>query len=76
MLRERRFIGSLILRLQEAGAQVYVPRQDQDYAIGFGLQALAQRHLVETSAGLFRARQEELPLLRYYANSIAHLFPR
>jgi glycerol-3-phosphate O-acyltransferase len=64
-----------IQRLQAAGAQVYVPRQDQDYAIGFGLQALAQRHLVEEKDGLFRARTEELPLLRYYANSIAHLFP-
>ena len=65
-----------IQKLQEAGAQVYVPRQDQDYAIGFGLQALAQRHLVEEKNGLYRARAEELPLLAYYANSIAHLFPR
>jgi glycerol-3-phosphate O-acyltransferase len=65
-----------IQRLQGAGAHVYVPRQDQDYAIGFGLQALAQRHLVEEREGLYRARTVELPLLAYYANSIAHLFPR
>ena len=61
--------------LQAAGAHVYVPRKDQDYAIGFGLQALVQRHLVDESDGLFRVRTSELPLLRYYANSIAHLFP-
>jgi len=30
---------------------------------------------VEEKDGLFLARAEELPLLRYYANSIAHLFP-
>jgi hypothetical protein len=35
--------------------------------------ALARRAgLVEEQDGLFRAREEELPLLRYYANSIAH----
>ena len=35
---------------------------------------LTLRRLVEDADGLFRARREELPLLRYYANSIAHLF--
>jgi len=31
------------------------------------------RRLVEEREGLFSARREELPVLRYYANSIAHL---
>jgi hypothetical protein len=35
---------------------------------------LRLRHLVEERDGVFSAREEELPLLRYYANSIAHLF--
>ena len=30
------------------------------------------RHLVGESEGLYLAREKELPLLRYYANSIAH----
>jgi len=34
---------------------------------------LRSRHLVDESEGLFRAREEETPLLAYYANSIAHL---
>jgi glycerol-3-phosphate O-acyltransferase len=72
-----------ILRLMEElgrrGAHVYVPRSDQDYAITVGLRMLTLRRLVETSdegdgAGLYRARPEEIPLLRYYASSIAHLF--
>jgi glycerol-3-phosphate O-acyltransferase len=57
--------------LEEAGAQVYVPRGDQDYAVTFGLRTLVQRHLVTAENGLFRAVPGELPLLRYYANAIA-----
>jgi glycerol-3-phosphate O-acyltransferase len=59
--------------LEAAGARVYVPRRDQDYAIEAGLRVLTLRHLVEECDGLYSARAEELPLLRYYANSIAHL---
>ncbi len=36
---------------------------------------LTQRHLVEEKDGLFSARPEEIRVLRYYANSIAHLLP-
>jgi hypothetical protein len=36
---------------------------------------LRLRRLVEEREGLLAARAEELPLLRYYANSIAHLLP-
>jgi len=60
--------------LEARGAHVYVPRANQDYAVTVGLRMLTLRHLVtETAEGLYRARAEELPLLRYYANSIAHL---
>ncbi|HEY6320483.1 MAG TPA: 1-acyl-sn-glycerol-3-phosphate acyltransferase [Thermoanaerobaculia bacterium] len=59
--------------LEAAGARVYVPRSDQDYAIAAGLRMLTLRHLVEEREGLYTAREDELPLLRYYANSIAHL---
>jgi glycerol-3-phosphate O-acyltransferase len=60
--------------LTRRGAHVYVPRKDQDYAITVGLRMLTLRHLVDEKDGLFTARREELPLLTYYANSIAHLF--
>jgi glycerol-3-phosphate O-acyltransferase len=67
-----------VLRLMEElsrqGAHVYVPRSDQDYAITVGLRMLTLRRLVESAGGLYRARPEEIPLLRYYASSIAHLF--
>ena len=60
-------------RLRAAGARIYVPRQDLDYAFTVGLRMLTLRRLVDARDGLYQARAEELPLLRYYANSIAHL---
>ena len=63
-----------IEELERRGAHVYVPRGDQDYAITVGLRMLTLRRLVEESEGLYRAVPAELPLLRYYASSIEHLF--
>ena len=57
-----------------------MPRSDQDYAITVGLRMLTLRRLVDSTegeeehGGLYRARPEEIPLLQYYASSIAHLF--
>jgi glycerol-3-phosphate O-acyltransferase len=66
----------LVRELSDRGAHVYVPRGDQDYAITVGLRMLTLRRLVDAADGLYRARPEELQLLSYYANSIAHLFAR
>ena len=62
-----------IANLEGAGAHVYVPRRDQDYAVEAGLRALTLRHLVEERDGLYAARPEEIAVLRYYANSLEHL---
>lgn len=63
----------VLLRDWEAhGAHIYIPRQDQDYAIGVGLRMLTLRHVVEERDGLFHAVPENLPVLAYYANSVAH----
>lgn len=66
-------VEQLIGRLERAGAHVYIPRKDLDYAIGVGLRMLRLRRLIEEKDGLYAPRAIELPLLRYYANSIAHL---
>jgi glycerol-3-phosphate O-acyltransferase len=65
---------ALMSQLESRGAHVYVPRGDQDYAITVGLRMLTLRRLVQESGGLYSAEPKELPLLSYYANSIAHLF--
>ncbi len=67
-------VVGLMRDLEARGAHVYVPRGDQDYAITVGLRMLTLRRLVEQEDGIYRARPEEVPLLEYYANSIAHLF--
>jgi len=66
-------VQALMHRLEAAGGQVYVPRTDLDYALTVGLRMLTLRGLVEEREGLFRANPAELTILRYYANSIAHL---
>jgi glycerol-3-phosphate O-acyltransferase len=64
----------LIEDLERRGAHVYIPRADQGYAIDVGLRMLTLRRLVTQADGVFSPRREELPLLTYYANSIAHFF--
>ncbi len=66
----------LVTDLEAAGAQVYIPRRDQDYAIVAGLRTLVERHFVEEKDGLYTARPEERLALAYYANSIQHLVGR
>jgi glycerol-3-phosphate O-acyltransferase len=66
-------VERLVEELRARGAHVYVPRRDFDYALNVGLRMLRLRRLVGERDGLYYALAEELPLLRYYANSIAHL---
>ncbi len=68
-------VEQLIEKLATAGAHVYIPRKDLDYAVAVGLRTLTLRRLVEEKDGLYAACPIELPVLRYYANSIAHLLP-
>jgi glycerol-3-phosphate O-acyltransferase len=66
-------VAARVARLESAGAHLYVPRQDRDYAFSAGLRMLVQRRLVREDAGLYSAVPDEMALLRYYANSIVHL---
>ena len=68
-------VGAIVRTLEAAGARLYLPRGDWDYAVSAGLRTLTQRHLIDALEGVYRVRESELPLLRYYANSIAHLLP-
>ena len=64
----------LISELESHGFYVHIPSADRDYAISVGLRMLTLRHLVDEVDGSYRANPDELVLLRYYANAIAHLF--
>jgi glycerol-3-phosphate O-acyltransferase len=61
--------------LEAAGAPIYIPRRDREYAIQVGLRMLTLRHIVEERDGLLTAVPAERPLLEYYANSISHFLP-
>ena len=65
----------LLAALAAQGAHIYIPRKDHDYAVNVGLRMLTLRHLVEEKEGLYRLVPDNVVLLRYYANSIRHLFP-
>jgi glycerol-3-phosphate O-acyltransferase len=66
-------VESLIERMEAAGAHIYIPRRDRDYAITAGLRMMLLRHIIEERDGLYAADPAESKLLGYYANSIAHL---
>jgi glycerol-3-phosphate O-acyltransferase len=59
-------VKQLVERLEAAGAHIYVPRQDLDYAVTVGLRALTLRRLLAVDDGLYQAlrRAAADPLLR------------
>lgn len=79
--RDRRFtalelkgaVFELLVRLERAGHRAYIPRSDRDYAVTVGVRMLTLRRILLESDGFYRANPDELALLHYYANSIAHL---
>jgi glycerol-3-phosphate O-acyltransferase len=66
-------VQGLMDELEVRGGHVHIPRQDREYAVEVGLRMLVSRHLVIEKDGLYRPNPGETVLLRYYANSIAHL---
>lgn len=64
---------ALLDRLRAGGRRAYIPRNDGDYAVNVGVRMLTLRGALVENDGMFSINQAELPLLAYYANSIAHL---
>jgi hypothetical protein len=61
---------ALMRRLGAAGAHVYLPRDDEEYAVGVGLRMLVERRVLEERDGGWLVVPAERPLLRYYAAAI------
>ena len=71
----RRF-AALVSQMEAAGVHVHLPREDMDYTVEVGLRTLVLRQIITLDAdGTYRNTPEELSLLAFYANSIAHLSP-
>jgi glycerol-3-phosphate O-acyltransferase len=60
-------------RLEASGARIYSPRHGAERAIDDGLRMLTLRKLVARDGDGFRPVAAKLPLLKVYANAIAHL---
>jgi len=69
-------VFELINALERSGSYVHIPRDDRDYAIDVGLRMLKMRHLLIEQGGGLAINPSETTLLRYYANSVAHLIAR
>jgi glycerol-3-phosphate O-acyltransferase len=67
-------VEMLVEQLSSLGAHLYVPRSDAAYFVNVGLRTLILRRLVSFDNGVYRVVSGERDLVRYYANSIAHLF--
>ena len=65
-------VQNLIEELEKQGARVYIPRSDRDYTIEVGLRMLILRHIVLENEQIYYAAPDDLEVLQYYANSIAH----
>jgi hypothetical protein len=63
-----KFIG----RLEEAGAPVYIPEEHRVESVLYALDTLTLRRFVRHSGGRYRAADENVEVLEYYANSLEH----
>ncbi len=64
---------ALLERIQASGHRAYIPRGDCNYAVEVGIRMLTLRGALIETDGLLTADPDELQLVGYYANSIAHL---
>jgi glycerol-3-phosphate O-acyltransferase len=65
-------VQARLVDLEAAGAAVYIPHENRDYAVEVGLRMLVLRHIMSLSDGEYSANEDDLELLRYYANAISH----
>lgn len=65
--------AALINTLQQNGAHIYIPRDNEEYSIDVGIRMLTLRHIIVETDGIYHINEDEIDLLRYYANSITHL---
>jgi glycerol-3-phosphate O-acyltransferase len=74
----RQAARALMQRLRTADATVYLPRDDEDYAVDVGVRTLILRHLITETHGMivaasYHVEPGEEPIIAFYANGIAHL---
>ena len=69
-------VYQLIEELAVRDAKISFPRKSEEYTIANALKMLQIRHLINQFDDLYQMAPDALEILSYYANSIAHWFPR
>jgi glycerol-3-phosphate O-acyltransferase len=67
-------VQELLHTLEKNKAKIYFPRKDWTYAIQVGLRMLILRRIIKKKDDLYYVVPQETRILRFYANSIRHLF--
>ena len=65
--------AELVNGMEARGAHVHMPRAGRDEAVDAALRHLELRKVIRRTGAQYRVNPEDRPLLRYYANTIAHL---
>jgi len=74
MLELKAKCHALSQELSARGIYSHVPHEDEDYAVEVGLRMLTLRHMVTEKHGKFAVAPDDISVLQYYANAIAHHF--
>ena len=69
-------VYQLIEELAVRDAKISFPRKSEEHTIANALKMLHIRHLIDQFDDLYQMAPDALEILSYYANSIAHWFPR
>ncbi len=68
-------VEKLRAQLKKRDASLYTPRENTEYTTEVGLRMLTLRNLLVDIGGKYGAKDSELKVINYYANSIRHLLP-
>ena len=68
-------VEKLRAQLKKRDASLYTPRENTEYTTEVGLRMLTLRNLLVDIGGKYGAKDSELKVISYYANSIRHLLP-
>ncbi len=60
-------------RLLDKGAYMHLPHKNFEYAVEVGLRMLVLRKIINLKDGKYQLQPDEVELLSYYSNAIAHL---
>jgi glycerol-3-phosphate O-acyltransferase len=62
-----------LAKLLDNGAYMHIPHKNFEYAVEVGLRMFVLRHVIQKQDDTYRINPDEVQLMTYYANAIAHL---